>query len=69
MSTVKVSRSYRIVIPKAVRETLRIQPGQRVEVFSVGDRIELVPIRPITELRGALKGLIPTVDREEDRAL
>ena len=67
MSTVTVSSKYQIVIPKAVRERLKLRPGQKVEAFAIGGRIELVPVRPISEMRGFLKGMDPDFEREPDR--
>ena len=68
MATVKVSPKYQVVIPREVRESLGIRPGQKVEVFQYGDRIEFVPVREMHETRGFLKGINTTVEREEDRA-
>ncbi len=67
MESVRVSPKFQIVIPRAVREALRIHPGQRVQVIQYGDRIELIPIRPTQEMRGFLKGIDTTVEREPDR--
>ena len=69
MSTVTISSKYQVVIPKAVRERLRIRPGQKVEAFAIGGRIELVPVRPVAEMKGFLKGLDPGFERDPDREL
>jgi AbrB family looped-hinge helix DNA binding protein len=66
---VTVSSKYQVVIPKDVRERLKIRPGQKVEAFALGGRIELVPVRPIKEMRGFLKGMNPDFEREPDRGL
>jgi AbrB family looped-hinge helix DNA binding protein len=66
MNTVTVSPKYQVVIPRAVRERMQIRPGERLEVISFDDRIELVPIRPMREMRGFLKGLDPSFQRDED---
>ncbi len=66
MDTVTVSPKYQVVIPRAVRERMRIRPGERLEVIGFDDRIELVPIRPMREMRGFLKGLGPSFHRDED---
>ncbi len=66
MDTVTVSSKYQVVIPKAVREKSRIRPGERLQVLSFDDRIELVRIRPMRQMRGFLKGLDPAFVREED---
>lgn len=69
MSRVTVSSKYQIVIPKDVRDRLKIRPGQKVEAFAIGERIELVPVRPIQELRGVLRGVEARFEREPDRDL
>ncbi len=64
---VKVSPKYQVVIPKPVREYLGIEPGQRLQVVLYGDRIELVPVRDVGEMRGFLAGMDPRFEREPDR--
>jgi AbrB family looped-hinge helix DNA binding protein len=67
MITVTVSPKYQIVIPKAIRNALNIRPGQKVQVIHYRNRIELIPIKPMEESRGFLKGIETVIDREEDR--
>ena len=67
MNTVTVSTKYQVVIPKQVRERLGIEPGQKVQAFAVAGRIELVPVRPIGEMRGFLGDLDRGFEREADR--
>lgn len=67
MDTVTVSSKYQIVIPQNVREPMGIRPGQKVRVMQYEDRIEVIPERPIEELRGFLKGIDTHVEREADR--
>ena len=67
MEAVLVSPKFQIVIPRAVRETLSIRPGQKVQVIQYEDRIELIPMKPMREMRGFLKGIDTTVEREPDR--
>lgn len=67
MQTATVSPDYEVIIPTGVREALRIQPGQEVQVIAYENRIELIPVRPITEMRGFLNGIDTTVEREADR--
>jgi AbrB family looped-hinge helix DNA binding protein len=69
MSAVTVSPKYQVVIPKEIRESLKIQPGQKVQVIAYGSRIELVPVRPLKRMRGFLKGIETQVRREPDRDL
>jgi len=67
MEAVIVSPRYQVVIPRSIREPLGLQPGQTVQVVLYDNRIELIPVRPIRELRGFLRGIDTTVDRESDR--
>jgi AbrB family looped-hinge helix DNA binding protein len=66
MPVVTVSPKYQVVIPKEVREKLKIRPGQKVEAFAVGNRVELVPVEPIETFRGRFRDL-PPLERERDR--
>ena len=67
MGTITISPKFQVVIQKAIREELGLLPGQKVQAIAYGDRIELIPIRPIREMRGFLKGIDTAVDRESDR--
>lgn len=67
METVTVSPKYQVVIPRKIRESLKIKPGQKVQVMLLNNRIVLVPIVPLQETRGFLKGIDTSVDREIDR--
>jgi AbrB family looped-hinge helix DNA binding protein len=66
MNAVTVSPKYQIVIPKAVRERIHITPGEKLQVLSFDDRIELVRSRPMRKMRGFLRGLDSTLVRESD---
>ena len=67
MSRVTIASTYRIVIPKEIRETMGLKSGASVELFPYGGRIELIPIDSVREMKGFLQGLDTTVDREDDR--
>ncbi len=67
METVTVSPKFQVVIPRAIRESLNLYPGQKVQVIPYQDRIELIPLRPAKKIRGFLKGLDTTIEREPDR--
>ena len=67
MQSVTVSPKYQVVIPKEVRDSLKLQPGQKMQVVEYAGRIELIPERDIKELRGFLKGINTEFKREEDR--
>lgn len=68
MPSVTVSPKYQVVIPKAIRESLKLRPGQKMQVTEYAGRIELVPEREIRELRGFVKGIDTGFEREKNRA-
>ena len=65
--TTTLSSKYQVVIPKEVRENLRLKPGTKLEVISYEGRVELVPVRPMKKMRGFLKGMNTDIVREGDR--
>jgi len=67
MNTVTVSPKYQVVIPKNIREALQLRPGQKMKVMDYNGRIELIPDRDISELKGFLKGINTDFIREDDR--
>jgi len=67
MAAVKVSPKFQVVIPKEIRDSMGLKPGQRVEMIEYDGRIELIPIGPMRKLRGSLKGIDTDVPRDEDR--
>ncbi len=67
METVTVSPKFQVVIPKKVRLMLNIQPGQKIQVLALEDRIEFIPVRSMKSARGFLKGMTLNIEREQDR--
>jgi AbrB family looped-hinge helix DNA binding protein len=67
MSVVTVSPKYQVVIPKEIRQQLDIKPGQQVHMMIYRGNLVLVPLRPIEEVRGFLKGIDTEIEREPDR--
>ena len=65
MTTLTLSPKYQVVIPKAVRERHALSPGDKIAVFDVNGRIELIPVRPVKTLRGLLKGYDVSFEREK----
>lgn len=64
--TVTVSPRYQIVIPRAVRERLKLRPGQKVQVVLYRGRVQLVPVMPPEQARGFLAGIDTRVERDEE---
>ena len=56
METVKLSSTFRIVVPRRARERLNLRPGTRFTVIDKGGMLFLVPQRPMRAYRGIAKG-------------
>jgi len=67
MDTVTISPKFQVVIPKRIRERLGLHAGQKVQAIQYGDRVELVPVKPLKQMRGFLRGIETDVSREVDR--
>lgn len=67
MLSVTVSPKFQVVIPKEIRESLAVFPGQKMQIVQFENRIELIPERDISELKGFLKGINTGFSRDEDR--
>jgi len=68
MATLTISPKFQVVIPKAIRELLKLRPGQKVQAIVYDNRIELIPVQPIGKLRGYVRGIDTEVEREDDRS-
>jgi AbrB family looped-hinge helix DNA binding protein len=66
MDTTTVSSRFQVVIPLGVRRAVGIRPGRKIQVIPYEGRIELIPIRPLKQAKGFLRGLDTTVEREQD---
>ena len=67
MQSVTVSPKYQVVIPKTIREALKLYPGQKMQIVEYAGRIELIPERDIKALRGFRRGINTEFTREGDR--
>lgn len=67
METVTVSADFQVKIPLLARESLGIQPGQKIQVILYNNRLEFIPVKPMSEMKGFLEGLDTTIKREDDR--
>ena len=67
MNTVTISSKYQVIIPRIIREEFNIIPGEKFKIFSDENRIELVPIKSIKDVKGFLKGIKTDIKREADR--
>ena len=67
METVTLSPKFQVVIPQAVRVALGLTGGEKLRVIPYADRVEFVPVRPMKQMRGFLRGMDTTIVREPDR--
>jgi AbrB family looped-hinge helix DNA binding protein len=67
METVTLSPKFQVVIPQTVREALGLTGGAKMRVISYADRVEFIPVRPMKQMRGFLRGMDTAIVREPDR--
>ena len=67
MNTVTLSPKFQFVIPKAIREVLRLKPGQKIQAIVYQNMIELIPVKSAKDMRGFIKGIDAEIEREADR--
>lgn len=67
METVTLSPKFQVVIPQTVRKALGLAGGDKLRVISYADRVEFIPVRPMKQMRGFLRGMDTTIVREPDR--
>ena len=65
--TTTVSPDFHIVIPPEMRQSLALAPGQPLQIIQYENRIELIPIHPMQNARGMLRGIDTQIEREGDR--
>ena len=68
MDTVTLSPRFEVVIPQAIRAALQLKAGEKLRVMRYGNRVELIPVRPVKEMRGFLRGMDTAIKREDERA-
>jgi AbrB family looped-hinge helix DNA binding protein len=52
---VKVSAKGQVTIPKKIRDVLRIQANDWIDFERDGEKIIMVPIKPLQDFRGAVR--------------
>ena len=67
MRAVNVSPKFQIVITKEVLESMGIISGQKIQMLTYLNRIELFPIKPMHKMKCFLSGLDTGVARDNDR--
>lgn len=67
MDTVTLSPKFQVVIPLAIRQALKLKAGEKLRVLRHAGRVEFIPVRPVKEMRGFLRGMDTVLEREADR--
>ncbi len=67
MVTVTLSPKFQVVIPKEIRAQLALKPGMKLQILRYGERIEFLPVKKASEMKGFLNDIDTTLNRKEDR--
>ena len=65
MAQATISPTFQVVIPEEIRQEVPLSSGQVVQVLAKNGVITLVPDRPLTALRGYLRGMATKGVREK----
>ncbi|HEC68610.1 MAG TPA: AbrB/MazE/SpoVT family DNA-binding domain-containing protein [Candidatus Desulfofervidus auxilii] len=69
MVKVTISAKYQVVIPKQIRQSLNLKKGQKMIVLVKDGIINLLPEKPLSEMKGVFKGMdIKDLREERERA-
>jgi len=64
MNTARISPKFQVIIPQKVRKALSLKSGQKMQIFTYGNRIELIPERDVADMKGFLKGINTNLERK-----
>ena len=67
VDVVTISPKFQVVIPREIRERLKLSPGQKVQALVYQNRIEFIPLRSARTMRGFLSGIDTSSERDADR--
>ena len=69
METVTVSKKYQVVIPEKLRRESGVKPGDKMVAVTKHGIIHYIPVRPINETKGFIKGLNTQELRDESERI
>ena len=69
METVSVSSKFQVVIPKSIRKTIALEPGDKIVMVEKNNIVHLVKIRDIRTLKGKYKKLSTKGLRDESERI
>jgi AbrB family looped-hinge helix DNA binding protein len=62
-----VTTKGQVSIPKKIREALKINPNDKIDFVQEGERVLIVPLKPLRDFRGAVRAQ-KTLSFEAERA-
>jgi AbrB family looped-hinge helix DNA binding protein len=65
LETVSVSTKFQVVIPKSIRNSIALKPGEKMIMFEKDGIIHLVRIQKISKFKGKFKKLTTKGLRDE----
>jgi AbrB family looped-hinge helix DNA binding protein len=65
MELVKITKGFRITIPKSIRESMRLKPGDEFIIYIKNNSIILMRKGVISDLKGKFKGINKDNPRDE----
>ena len=69
MSTVTLSENFQLPVPDDVRELLHLKVGAQFRVIHYAGRLEFVPVRKPSDLRGFVRGMDTDIRRDDEDRL
>ena len=69
MSAITLSQEFQLTLPEELRNDKRFPPGTKFEVLVYDGRISLIPIRPMSEMRGRFNLKDSEIERDEEDRL
>ncbi|MCX5900504.1 MAG: AbrB/MazE/SpoVT family DNA-binding domain-containing protein [Proteobacteria bacterium] len=64
----KVTTKGQVTIPKGIRDAFGIRPNDKVDFEREGEKIMLVPLKTLKDLRGAVKPKLKMFIADEKKA-
>ena len=64
-----LSPEFQVTIPRQFVEQMGLKSGEKIKIISSGNRIELIPVRPIKAYRGMFKGEDLSIERDDEDRL
>ncbi len=64
MSSATVSSKFQILIPKDVRESMNLKPGQKLDFIQIGGSLRVVPQRSMKDIAGIASHVTEPFERD-----